>query len=171
MSSVVEETFRGTPRFEVRRRLGAGAFGVVYETFDRERNSLVALKTLRRTSDEALYRLKQEFRSLADIAHPNLAALYELFSDGQQWFFTMELVDGKTFHDYVLDDGGPPVAPSHAAARDSALDTATFAVPLAARPTVAARRPTTPRSAVPTAPRDPIAGRAGPAAHAPCRPR
>ena len=44
-----EEPFSGTPRFELRRRLGAGAFGVVYEALDRERNSLVALKTLRRT--------------------------------------------------------------------------------------------------------------------------
>ena len=102
-----EEPFSGTPRFELRRRLGVGAFGVVYEALDRERNSLVALKTLRRTGEEALYRLKQEFRSLADITHPNLVSLYELFSDGEQWFFTMELVEGRSFHEAVCGDDGP----------------------------------------------------------------
>ncbi len=103
MADAGEEPFAGTARFQLRRRLGAGAFGVVYEAYDRERSSVVALKTLRRTGDEALYRLKKEFRSLADITHPNLAALYELLSEGGQWFFTMELVEGKSFLDYVRD--------------------------------------------------------------------
>src|SRR5258708_37259263 len=30
--------FRGTPRFAVQQRLGAGTFGIVYRVLDRERN-------------------------------------------------------------------------------------------------------------------------------------
>ena len=74
MSTPGDDAFPGTERFSVRRRLGAGAYGVVYEAFDRERETSVALKTLRPGNVEALYCLKREFRALADLSHPNLAA-------------------------------------------------------------------------------------------------
>ena len=44
--SPVPGAFPGTARFEIRRQLGAGGTGVVYEAFDRERLAPVALKTL-----------------------------------------------------------------------------------------------------------------------------
>ncbi|HEY3120008.1 MAG TPA: protein kinase [Vicinamibacteria bacterium] len=93
--------FAGTERFQLERRLGSGAFGVVYRAYDRKRNRVVALKTLASSNSEALYRLKREFRGLADLSHPNLVRLHELVSEGPVWFFTMELVDGVTFLDFV----------------------------------------------------------------------
>ncbi len=95
--------FAGTPRFEVKRRLGAGGFGVVYEAFDRERGSAVALKLLHAVDPGALYLFKQEFRGLADVVHRNLVTLHELVSTGESghWFFTMELVDGVSFLKHV----------------------------------------------------------------------
>src|SRR5262249_55526270 len=103
----LETEFSGTERFEIRRRLGVGAYGVVYEAFDRGRETVVALKTLRPGNVEALYRLKREFRALADISHPNLATLYELLTESEQWFFTMELVHGSNFLQYVRARSGP----------------------------------------------------------------
>ena len=88
-------------RFDLRGELGAGGMGIVYRAFDRELGAEVAVKTLRKVDVRDLLRLKQEFRSVADLAHPNLAKLYELVVDGDQALFTMEVVDGEPFVDFV----------------------------------------------------------------------
>ena len=93
--------FLGTNRFRIRRRLGSGGMGVVYEAHDQETDKLVALKTLTRAEASHISRFKQEFRSLADVSHPNLVGLYEFMADGHYWFFTMELVQGVNFLEYV----------------------------------------------------------------------
>src|SRR5215472_13064288 len=88
------DEFSGSHRFEIVRRLGAGGMGTVYEALDRERQTRVALKTLRNMDALSLYRFKVEFRSLAELAHENLLPLYELFYEDGYWFFTMELLEG-----------------------------------------------------------------------------
>lgn len=108
-------------RFELRRVLGSGAFGEVFEAFDRERSAVVALKRLRKVDAAALYHFKREFRSLTDLAHDNLVRLYELVSDGESWAFTMELIAGSPFHDYVR--AGPHVRTfGDSSASDSSSD-------------------------------------------------
>jgi len=91
----------GAGRFEVRGTLGAGGAGVVYRVFDRQLQREVALKQLRHASGRDLYRFKKEFRALADIVHPNLVTLHELHANDGDWYFTMELVEGVSFIDWV----------------------------------------------------------------------
>jgi hypothetical protein len=97
----------GGQRFTIRRQLGAGNMGIVYEAHDRERDEVVALKTLLHAEASALYRFKREFRALADIHHRNLVALHELVVDDQTCFFTMECVEGVSFLEHLR-----PTAPA-----------------------------------------------------------
>jgi eukaryotic-like serine/threonine-protein kinase len=92
-------------RFRLLRQLGQGGMGVVYEALDTERGARVALKTVRNLTAESLARFKREFRAVQDVHHPNLATFGELISEGDRWFFTMELVEGKDFLQYVARDG------------------------------------------------------------------
>ncbi len=92
----------GTKRFKVVRCIGRGGMGVVYEAIDAERGQRVALKALPQFDPAALFLLKQEFRTLADVQHPNLVRLYEFVAmEGERVFFSMELVRGTSFLTYV----------------------------------------------------------------------
>ncbi len=110
--------WRGTSRYEVRSCLGQGGMGVVYEAFDRERHQLVALKKLLHHDPAALYLFKQEFRTLADVRHTNLVHLYELVvGDGEEIFFTMELVHGIDFLQYARRANAAVRASAHPTTR------------------------------------------------------
>lgn len=100
--SAARNHFPGLPRFELRRQLGEGSFGTVYEALDHDSSCIVALKHLRLVTADTLYLFKREFRALADLTHPNLVALYELIAtqDGD-WLLEMEFVEGVDFLSYV----------------------------------------------------------------------
>lgn len=127
-----------TDRFSILRRLGAGGMGVVYEVLDRERDTRVALKTIRMVDAAAIYRFKNEFRALAGVTHPNLVALHDLVSEGEKIFFTMELVEGEDFLSHVTGSRGevalastisapvpqtPGAPPAHQPARSASATT------------------------------------------------
>src|SRR5262249_21132069 len=105
----------------VRGVLGRGGGGGGYEAYDAQDRTLVALKTiispLTGAAADDLLRLKQEFRSLADLHHPNLVRYGELSSERGPWCFTVEALRGKTFVDYVRplgDFAGHEIARSEA---------------------------------------------------------
>src|ERR1019366_8052745 len=62
-----EGEWSGTNRYRVVRVVGRGGMGIVYEAIDRERGQAVALKRLLHFGPGALYRFKQEFRTLAHV--------------------------------------------------------------------------------------------------------
>jgi serine/threonine protein kinase len=139
------ELFTGTDRFRVRRGLGMGGFGAVYEVYDRDTGAVLALKVLKRGDAPSLYRFKREFRALADVTHPNLVALYELVNEGGLWFFTMEMVEGVDFLTYVWDGRGVEGSgsPTRYEAASAAPSTIEQAAPTVAAPVPAVSGPPT----------------------------
>src|SRR6185312_7398998 len=93
--------FIGNARFELKQEIGQGAMGTVYEAYDREREMTVALKVVHELDAHGLYRLKTEFRARADLEHRNGVRLGELHEHDGHWFFTMELVEGWPFVEWV----------------------------------------------------------------------
>ena len=98
-----------TSRYEIHSLLGRGASGLVYRAFDLQQHLVVALKSLRFLESEEIYYLKNEFRSLSTLSHPNLVQLYELDVTEEHCFFTMELIEGVSFLEAVRSSGGPRV--------------------------------------------------------------
>ncbi|HEX2873043.1 MAG TPA: protein kinase [Polyangiaceae bacterium] len=101
MTTEVPNGVVASARFHVSRHLGSGGMGAVFEAYDRERQQRVALKTLRTQSPEELLHLKNEFRALQDVRHPNLVNLLELSEEAGRFFVTMELVEGTDLLGYV----------------------------------------------------------------------
>ncbi|MBK8009949.1 MAG: protein kinase [Deltaproteobacteria bacterium] len=94
-------------RFEIIREVGRGGMGSVYEARDHVRQENLALKTLHACWPQAIQQLKQEFRTIAGVVHTNLVTLYELFQDEGVWFFSMELVRGRPFLDWIRQSSAP----------------------------------------------------------------
>jgi len=88
-------------RYLVQGRVGAGSAGVVYAALDRELDRAVAIKILRPDADAARRaeledRMIREARAMAQLAHPNVVAVFEIGRFRDQVFLAMELVDGWT---------------------------------------------------------------------------
>jgi serine/threonine protein kinase len=109
-------------RYRVLRWVGAGGMGVVYEATTRDGSRRVALKTLQRLSAAGLFRFKNEFRAAQSVVHPNLVGLYELVSEDDAWFFTMEFLEGVSFLEHVRPGADAASAPARDPAATQLVD-------------------------------------------------
>lgn len=91
-------------RYELLRPLGKGGAGAVYLARDRETGEEVALKQLSRVNPRSVQRFKREFRAIADLHHPNLVKLFDLQHIDDDWFLTMEYVDGRDLSAELSDE-------------------------------------------------------------------
>ena len=91
-------------RYLIRRRLGRGAMGIVYEAGERRLDRRVALKMLRHdlTFDRmATQRFHQEAEIVRDMGHENIVQVYDEFSAYGTSFIAMEICDGPSLADII----------------------------------------------------------------------
>ncbi len=84
--------------FRVIRELGRGGMGVVYEAEQELPRRRVALKTLPPWRDDvdAVALFRSEIQTMAQVLHPGIPQVYEVFEAGGLPVLAMELVDGRT---------------------------------------------------------------------------
>ena len=93
-------------QYEVLRRedgslweLGRGAMGITYKAFDTNLHCPVALKVINSTylrNETARQRFLREARAAAALRHPNVASVFNLSTDQENYFYVMEFIDGET---------------------------------------------------------------------------
>lgn len=91
--------------YEIRREIGRGGMGVVYEAYQQTMQREVALKVLfsRVTgSKRAVDRFQREARAAGRVQHTNLVPVYSMGQIDGAWFYAMELVHGVSL-DVVLE--------------------------------------------------------------------
>jgi len=87
-------------RYRIKRALGTGGMGAVYEAYDTILRRPVALKVLRprdeKASPEIEARLLREARAAASLRHPNAVAVYDIGEAFGTPFIAMELAPGRS---------------------------------------------------------------------------
>ncbi|HEX7270679.1 MAG TPA: serine/threonine-protein kinase [Casimicrobiaceae bacterium] len=88
-------------KYEIRRELGRGAMGVVYEGYDPAIKRLVALKTIRadqlagENAEAMIARFRREAQAAGRLNHPNIVSIYDFGEDGAISYIAMELIKGR----------------------------------------------------------------------------
>ena len=91
-------------RYVLRRILGQGGMGTVYEAVDPELHRVVALKVLREAPSGTQRRLLAEAQAMAKLAHPNVVAIYDVGRDGDRAFIVMALVTGVSLRHWLAQE-------------------------------------------------------------------
>ncbi|MFD0704613.1 serine/threonine-protein kinase [Alloscardovia venturai] len=98
-------------RYRLDKRLAQGGMGEVWRGQDMEINRTVAIKALRgdlAADDSKLRRLRAEARNSANLAHPNIAALFEYYEKDGIGFLIMEYVPSPSLSEIYKRRGALP---------------------------------------------------------------
>ena len=97
-------------RYEIIEKVGNGGMATVYKAIDKVLKRNVAVKILRdefTTDEEFIKRFETEAQSAARLTHPNIVSIYDVGVDGNLYYIVMELIQGKTLKEIIVEERGP----------------------------------------------------------------
>jgi predicted Ser/Thr protein kinase len=99
-------------RYEIEEVVGSGGMSTVFRAHDEQLDRRVAIKILHdRFADDGEYvaRFRQEARSVAQLAHPNIVTVIDRGEDRGQQFIVFEFIDGENLKDLIRRSAPLPV--------------------------------------------------------------
>ncbi|HJE60816.1 MAG TPA: serine/threonine protein kinase, partial [Nocardiopsis listeri] len=110
MSSNSEQ--RIADRYVLRRELGRGGMGIVWEAYDTALDRVVAIKQVLLPGhftdaerDDAHARVRREARSAARVNHPTVITIHDVFEHEHNPWVVMELVEGGSLQEMLSAEG------------------------------------------------------------------
>src|SRR5712692_5109796 len=88
--------------YEILAPIGAGGMGEVYKARDTRLERTVAVKVLplhMSASPESRQRFEREAKTISQLSHPHICALYDVGREGETEYLVMELLEGETLTD------------------------------------------------------------------------
>ena len=85
--------------YEIVAPIGAGGMGEVYKARDTRLDRVVAIKVLPSrlsSSEEGRKRFEREAKTISQLSHPHICALYDVGREGETEYLVMELLEGET---------------------------------------------------------------------------
>ena len=95
-------------RYEILEKIGNGGMATVYKAKCHVLNRYVAIKILKEeftTDSEFIKKFKTEAQSAASLTHPNIVAIFDVCNEDNLNYIVMELIQGKTLKDIIIEDG------------------------------------------------------------------
>jgi eukaryotic-like serine/threonine-protein kinase len=91
--------------YEILARIGAGGMGEVYRARDSRLGRVVAVKLLAAhlaASSEVRKRFEREARTVSQLSHPNICAIYDVGREGDLDYLVMEHLEGETLAERLV---------------------------------------------------------------------